>query len=704
MSAIWQYFTSGKSDHTKTGTCEICDKVLKCSGSSTTVLWTHLEKAHQKEFSELKEKISKRKSRVQGPRWKVRTSVQPTLSSVVMRKNPYEVGHPKQAQFDKNVISMIVNNSLPFTIASSKHFKKLVADLDPRIRVRKRQTYSKYIKQMEQPLKNKIRELVKTNSRGYVAVTSDLWDDKKQNSFCSLTAHYVNKEFQLERVTPAIRYFGAARHTSENLADVLTEEIRNIIEKDNDPVVFLVTDSANPMVKMRRMLCERGVVDQEFGCAIHKLQNCIKKAFTETESADKVMKKAKKLSKHIRKSTLADNRLKKACKKTGHKYLRMKSCVEVRWNAQAECLERLLYHRECLDEMDRQGELDNASASVLSRKQWRLLEELMKVLKPLKTATKLLESESEPTINRLAEIVFDEEERLKEFIRSEVSDDVTKHFARNLLADLRQRFPNHGLDCLASCYGNFLDPRLKGIHLEEIGELHDYVEGITRNISTYDVEKEGQDDESDVSDVNENLTPTEKLLRKKNPAQNQEVKSKSVIAAEKEIETYRNLPPCPQDQSVLLWWKSHQDILPRLSILVSYILAIPASSSASERLFSIAGLFDSQRRSRLSVASLETMTLMKTNERALIENNVEIDELSENSDEQESDEGDDMSECESDLNRSTLDQDEELGGGTGVGDTETDLNMDLELGGRPEGSDVESSQSDKMIQDSSDSE
>ena len=95
---------------------------------------------------------------------------------------------------------------------------------------------------------------------------------------------------------------------------------------------------------------------------------------------------------------------------------------------------------------------------------------------------------------------------------------------------------------------------------------------------------------------------------------------------------------------------------------------------------------------------------MKTNERALIENNVEIDELSENSDEQESDEGDDMSECESDLNRSTLDQDEELGGGTGVGDTETDLNMDLELGGRPEGSDVESSQSDKMIQDSSDSE
>ena len=105
----------------------------------------------------------------------------------------------------------------------------------------------------------------------------------------------------------------------------------------------------------------------------------------------------------------------------------------------------------------------------------------MKVLKPLKTATKLLESESEPTINRLAEIAFDEEERLKEFIRSDVSDVVSEDFAKILLADLRERFPNHGIDCLASCYGNFLDPRLKGIHLEEIGELHDYDEGIRGN-------------------------------------------------------------------------------------------------------------------------------------------------------------------------------------------------------------------------------
>ena len=83
---------------------------------------------------------------------------------------------------------------------------------------------------------------------------------------------------------------------------------------------------------------------------------------------------------------------------------------------------------------------------------------------------------------------------------------------------------------------------------------------------------------------------------------------------------------------------------------------------------------------------------MQTNERALIENTVEIDKLSENRDKQECDEGDNMSERESDLNRSNLDRDEGLGGGRGVGDTETDVDTELELGDRPDGSDVESSQ------------
>ena len=55
-------------------------------------------------------------------------------------------------------------------------------------------------------------------------------------------------------------------------------------------------------------------------------------------------------------------------------------------------------------------------------------------------ATKVLESETQPTINRVAEIIFDESSRLKDIIKDE-GDENIKEFARHLLADLKARFP-----------------------------------------------------------------------------------------------------------------------------------------------------------------------------------------------------------------------------------------------------------------------
>ena len=177
--------------------------------------------------------------------------------------------------------------------------------------------------------------------------------------------------------------------------------------------------------------------------------NCIKKAFKETKSVNKVKVKAKKLAKHIRKSALANNRLKSACEKSGHKYLRIKSSVDIRWNSEFDCCERLLYHQECLKEMERRRELDSVSASILTRSQWRMLEDLLDILKPLKTATKVLESETQPTINRVAEIIFDESSRLKDIIKDD-GDENIKEFARHLLADIKERFPEFGLLDLSS--------------------------------------------------------------------------------------------------------------------------------------------------------------------------------------------------------------------------------------------------------------
>lgn len=55
-----------------------------------------------------------------------------------------------------------------------------------------------------------------------------------------------------------------------------------------------------------------------------------------------------------------------------------------------------------------------------------------------------------------------------------------------------------------------------------------------------------------------------------------------------EVSVYRGLPPIPTSDDPTLWWWGKKDTLPLLSQLSSTYLCVQASSTPSERVFSIA--------------------------------------------------------------------------------------------------------------------
>ena len=71
--------------------------------------------------------------------------------------------------------------------------------------------------------------------------------------------------------------------------------------------------------------------------------------------------------------------------------------------------------------------------------------------------------------------------------------------------------------------------------------------------------------------------------------------------------------------SVLIWWKLNQEELPLLSKLARLILAIPASSAKSERVFSVGGLIVSCRRGSLAPTKVEQLIVLKENRRKVEE-------------------------------------------------------------------------------------
>jgi hypothetical protein len=83
------------------------------------------------------------------------------------------------------------------------------------------------------------------------------------------------------------------------------------------------------------------------------------------------------------------------------------------------------------------------------------------------------------------------------------------------------------------------------------------------------------------------------------------------FSADRELQQYRCMSVISDD--VLHWWKMQTDTFPRLSILAKGILAIPATSAPSERVFSIAGLTIQAKRSRLASAKVNRIVFVHDN-------------------------------------------------------------------------------------------
>ena len=68
---------------------------------------------------------------------------------------------------------------------------------------------------------------------------------------------------------------------------------------------------------------------------------------------------------------------------------------------------------------------------------------------------------------------------------------------------------------------------------------------------------------------------------------------------------------------VLTWWKNHAEMLPILSKLARMYLAIPATSTQSERIFSAGGRVCSYTRTNLEPGKVESIVIINKNKNLL---------------------------------------------------------------------------------------
>jgi hAT family C-terminal dimerisation region len=103
------------------------------------------------------------------------------------------------------------------------------------------------------------------------------------------------------------------------------------------------------------------------------------------------------------------------------------------------------------------------------------------------------------------------------------------------------------------------------------------------------------------------------LEEKKARKASKSIRASDAEALAKELDDYIDLPCEPQDNNPFQWWATNQKKFPNIADVARAHLGIPATSVASERVFSKCGLVCSDRRASLKPQHVEHLVFLSHN-------------------------------------------------------------------------------------------
>ena len=171
---------------------------------------------------------------------------------------------------------------------------------------------------------------------------------------------------------------------------------------------------------------------------------------------------------------------------------------------------------------------------------------------------------------------------------------------------------------------SFLDPRFITDYIinSDLGIVKDRLMREGSDIYKETTEESSRSTKSLESDKDEDdddavrLSVKQRKLSSWLKASRQTSSTEAVTLEEKikrEIDAYKKLPRADVELDPLKWWHVHAATYPVLAMLAKKYLCIPASSSASERVFSISGNIVSKKRSCLKPHKVNMLVFLAHN-------------------------------------------------------------------------------------------
>ena len=668
-SKVWQYFTQGEG---RKATCKLCPEgqgvLSRGNRGQTTSLRNHLRSKHNREYTLMMRSEDERaplaallnsstedervdvdeagpsghgtdgayrtpkSSRKRKASGEVESGAPKTPKTPRLTKRPeWERDHVEQVRLVTMITRWICETSQPFAVVESESF----------VRMLKHATHGQYKPLCAKTFSTKripaLFEFVKGVVNGFidrdlqgvdgVGFTSDIWTSDTNAAFMSLTLHYIDSQFKLKRVLVRLIAF-PEEHTGDEIAikiDFLVGKL-GIGPKIE---TWMTTDGGS---NVRKGVEKSKLIQTGLWCVDHRIHLMITDVWKKCPLWAALSGKITRLVGHFSHSSKGSTKLRNEAKRLGLSRTRLSQRVPTRWNSDLKQLESVRDLWRALEEVAL-GDSSNTVSSLLPSLSEKLdLGSMINLLEHFNKFSVLVSSDTSPTLNEVVPNIFRIRGIMNNLSRNAPSA-LIGEVATFLVTQIDSRFPECNTNRIEFSMAHFLDPRYKGVSLRKIGVSYE----TTRDAVLAELVAAGDDTSSAGSSSSsspsvtppppqldpddQNYDPLEACMREvygDKPTKGTPQSSTMVLAnCELELYTNRENGVAPVDRDILGWWKENSSKFPMLSRLAKKILAIPASSATSERVFSTAGEICSERRTNLSVHNIEMLVYLKENLREL---------------------------------------------------------------------------------------
>ena len=602
--------------------CGICGKFYKTDINNTTNLTGHILAKHKntEEGRRLKEEVDAKKARAKAKdeieKKKKENTKKVTQSKIVtFAKKAIPIDPVKKKQIEKAMVEYLVVENQPFEVVEKEAFRKMMHSLDPSFICPSRKTVTKMFDKTAEKVKGSLKEDVKNDLAGLdvksIHITSDhgTSHDRFRSHKNALTLARCTKDFEIKSDTIAIMKVKGSQTGDRIRSDVKRE--LDELGREDDWVVNWVTDGEGKQ-KSARESGRHALV----GLKTHHTATCVDHtAHLAVEDAldgrgvldlKESLNKLRKLVGKMKESHKMHEEFQRVIQDAGDDPLAIIQGSQNRWYFKFLEAERVLLLRPHVERFqdvyeDMPGEL------VLDKEDWHNVAIYVRSVKTLSDASTLFEGESYPSaslvIPYLDQVMVD----LADLVSQLPPED--QPFPQSLLSCLKagNRFPS-GYKMISpyNCL-NLLDPNYMDIYLSE-EETTQAIQDLV-NDEVYDdlVAEEGpvEDTVRPAATAAPQSVDRFALRRAQLLAKKPATVDLPATEASRNVRTrirqeltgfLRGRNSLVEKTNPLLWWREHASEFPLLARYYKSHCAFPATSTASERVFSCEGLIVTKSR------------------------------------------------------------------------------------------------------------